>query len=439
MLVRKLALKNFRNYELATAQLVPSRNILIGENAQGKTNFLEAIELLANGYSDRAVHDAELIRKGEKSLEIEVDFQSGGHEEKLSLQLKRSNKARSTHDGEGPTEKLIKVNGVSYVMMKKLRGRLVTVSFKSQDLNLLRGGPKFRRDWVDRIAVSLKPSSQEIYAKYHKVITQRNRLLKSLFERGTVSTQAREELAVWDEQAAKYGAAIIRRRIVVLSALLSKASEFQRVISGAQELLEIGYLLKASDHQQVSDDDFGRYQADHEADSLTPVGEGAGQKPAGLLSISEGCEDYLQTSEEKIAQTLMQSYRDSRFEEISRRQTLSGPHRDDITFELNGKDATLYASQGQQRSLVLALKLAELKHLTEHLEEPPVLILDDVLAELDLNRQALLMSLVNDDMQTIISTTHLSGFRPEWLEGANILSVHNGQLEKPSENFLMGV
>jgi DNA replication and repair protein RecF len=437
VLVRKLALKNFRNYELATAQLVPSRNILIGENAQGKTNFLEAIELLANGYSDRAVHDAELIRKGEESLEIEVDFQSAGNEEKLFLQLKRSKKARLTHDGEGPTEKLIKVNGVSYALMKKLRGRLVTVSFKSQDLNLLRGGPKFRRDWVDRIAVSLKPSSQEIYAKYHKVITQRNKLLKSLFERGTVSTQAREELVVWDAQAAKYGAAISRRRIVVLSALLSKASEFQRVISGAQELLEIGYLLKKSDHQQISDDDFGRYHT--EQDSATPAGEGSGHKPLGLLNISEGCEDYLETSEEKISQTLMQSFRDSRFEEISRRQTLSGPHRDDVTFKLNGKDATLYASQGQQRSLVLSLKLAELKHLTEHLDEPPVLILDDVLAELDLNRQALLMSLVNDDMQTIISTTHLSGFRPEWLEGANILSVHNGQLEKPSENFLMGV
>src|SRR5262249_35475412 len=118
------------------------------------------------------------------------------------------------------------------------------------------------------------------------------------------------------------------------------------------------------------------------------------------------------------------------FEEIARKQTLFGPHRDDISFFLSGKQATAFASQGQQRSLVLAMKLAELKLVSDRLNDSPVLLLDDVLAELDLNRQSLLMSLIRSDMQTIITTTHISGFRPEWLEKAAFIYVKEGSLER---------
>jgi DNA replication and repair protein RecF len=134
-------------------------------------------------------------------------------------------------------------------------------------------------------------------------------------------------------------------------------------------------------------------------------------------------------SESELALSLLSSYQKSRYEEISRGQTLFGPHRDDIYFVVNGMDATAFASQGQQRSLVLSLKLAELKLLTEQLQESPVLLLDDVLAELDLSRQKLLMSLVQDKMQTIISTTHLNNFHEQWLTNALFIHVQAGTLK----------
>jgi DNA replication and repair protein RecF len=129
----------------------------------------------------------------------------------------------------------------------------------------------------------------------------------------------------------------------------------------------------------------------------------------------------------------MRLMKERRYEEIARKQTLCGPHRDDIKFTLNGTDAVEFASQGQQRSLVLACKLAELERVQENLSEPPILLLDDVLAELDLNRQGLLMSLVKNNTQTLITTTHVTGFKPEWVEGARFLAVSDGTVEPITE------
>src|SRR5439155_25922863 len=135
-------------------------------------------------------------------------------------------------------------------------------------------------------------------------------------------------------------------------------------------------------------------------------------------------------SEPELAATIMKLLKERRSEEIGRRQTVIGPHRDDVTFKLNDADAVTYASQGQQRSLVLSLKLAELQRISEHLDEPPVLLLDDVLAELDVMRQGLLMSAVRPDMQTIITTTHLSEFKPEWIDDAAIFDVEGGTVRE---------
>jgi DNA replication and repair protein RecF len=133
-------------------------------------------------------------------------------------------------------------------------------------------------------------------------------------------------------------------------------------------------------------------------------------------------------AERELEQIILSQLKKRRSEEIARKQTVCGPHRDDVSFALNDFAATAYASQGQQRSLVLALKLAELKLVTARLEEPPLLLLDDVLAELDLGRQGMLMQLVNSEMQTLITTTHLDGFRSEWLDGAKVVTVKAGEI-----------
>lgn len=401
MRVKKVSLTNFRNYKRASVELSDGRNVLIGENAQGKTNFLEAIEIISLGRSTRAQQDGDLIRTGETDMRIELVFESGGAEATATFALAPTDKPRTRG-----IERQIKVNGLTIGSAKSLRGRLVTVSFKSSDLNLLRGGPKFRRDWIDDILITLRPTYQDTMSKYLKSVAQRNRLLKLLFEKGKVSVEDQNQLRVWDEQTARFGATIIKQRLHLLNDLLPRAERHQEHISGKREKLTAEYVFRA---KESKDDD-----EQTETDSVS-------------------ADKIVEQPEAELATSLMLLMKQRRYEEIARRQTLCGPHRDDIKFSLNGADAVEFASQGQQRSLVLACKLAELERVQENLSEPPILLLDDVLAELDLNRQGLLMSLVKNDTQTLITTTHVTGFKPEWVEGARFLDVFDGNVEPSTE------
>jgi len=395
MRVSRVTVKNFRNYKDASLDLSDGRNILIGENAQGKTNLLEAIELIACGRSDRATNDRELILRGQSQALIEVSYCSAGYSETASLILTM---------GERMSRKA-KINGVSQPAGKKFAARLTTVSFKASDLNLLRGGPKFRRDWLDQLVFKLKNSHYEITARYDKVVQQRNRLLKTFFEKGRLTVSDLDELRVWDRQLAQYGSQIVKHRVHVLSLALPLAEEYQSKISGSREKLSAQYMFK-------------QIELDSESQS----------EPGEFQETTIGISELLPMSLEEVAQIILAQLRSRRADEIARRQSLSGPHRDDISFALNDFVASTYASQGQQRSLVLALKLAELKLVSDRLEEPPLLLLDDVLAELDLGRQGMLMQMVERGMQTLITTTHLDGFRPEWLNGAKVVDVKAGQI-----------
>jgi len=411
--VNKITVKNFRNYSSATLDFAPRRNILIGENGQGKTNLLEAIELISNGRSDRAGSDRELISLGQVEALIEVTFEA------KSMQGMTETVALIISQGERLSRK-VKVNGLSQPSRGRTAGsglsRLTTVSFKAQDLNLLRGGPKYRRDWLDQLALKLKPGHHDLLSKYEKVVMQRNRLLKNFFEQGRLSVLDQDELVVWDKQLAYYGALVIKSRVDALHSAIPEAENYHAGISGQREKLACNYLFR---------------QKDAEADldlsaALASVTDQSVAAHAADKSISTNEIFAMETKE--LALIIIKNLRQRRGEEIARRQTLTGPHRDDVSFVLNDLAATAYASQGQQRSLVLALKLAELKLVSQVLEEPPLLLLDDVLAELDLHRQAMLMQLVSEDMQTLITTTHLSGFRPEWLSGAQIVEVTAGKL-----------
>lgn len=402
MRIIRVALTNFRNYEHVVADLSPGRNILIGENAQGKTNFLEAIEMAAHGKAERAQTDADLIRKpGADHMQIEVTFEARGTIETISIGMRLAAEGKRI-------EKQLKINGLTQSMLKGVRGRLVGVSFKSQDLYLLRGGPKYRRDWIDSVLETLRPNFRDASSKYQKIVTQRNRLLKSLWERGRVTVTDQDQLKVWDAQLAKFGAHIIKMRVDLLEELLPKAERYQEHISGSREKLTAQYVFSSKSEAEVDEAE--------DAQQLT--------LPVDVARRAD---------ENAIAESILRILRERRAEEIARKQTLAGPHRDDISFCLNGASAVDFGSQGQQRSLVLSLKMAELERISEVLCEPPVLLLDDVLAELDLNRQGMLMSLVNERMQTVITTTHVDGFKPEWLDGALFLKVRNATIERDPE------
>lgn len=398
MHVKSLTVRNFRNYRESRLVLDPVRNVLIGENAQGKTNLLEAIELVSSGRSNRASSDRELILRGAEQALVEVSYLSQGLEETVTLILTQGQRL----------SRKIKVNGATQ-SRKEMGGsisRLTAVSFNSHDLNLLRGGPKYRRDWLDGLVTKLRPSFISHIVKYEKVVSQRNRLLKQFFERGRLTVSDMDELAVWDVQIARYGALIVKARVEALRRLLPLAEANQSNISKRKEVLSASYEFKQAD------DDDDRFNIEEN------------RTVANIMGIEELNQTELPALEGIIARSL----KVRRGEEIARKQTLTGPHRDDISFDLNDFSAVTFASQGQQRSLVLALKLAELKIVEDVLEEPPLLLLDDVLAELDLGRQGMLMQLVNDRMQTLITTTHLDGFRSEWLEGALVTKVESGSL-----------
>lgn len=400
MLVKRLRLKNFRNYAEEDVEFGSIRNIVIGENAQGKTNLIEAIEYSALGRSTRTTDDKELIRKGESRAAIIVDFEANTLEQRIEIELS----LRMTAGARGPRTALdrkVKINGVSYSSTRNLAGKIVVVGFKSLDLNLLRGGPRYRREWIDDLTSTLKTSYARSLSRFNKAVTQRNRLLKEMFERIRLSQSDEDELKVWDQQVASLGASLVRSRLMVLKSLIPLAEARQAQLSGAREKLSIDYFLHSIDDE------------DPRAD--------------GILNLDEESEIM---PEKEIEEKILTCLATRKREEIARRQTLTGPHRDDVRLKLNGFDATAFASQGQQRSLVLSLKLSELFLVAHFLKEPPILLLDDVLAELDLSRQGYLMESLSESMQTIITTTHIDGFKPEWLSGASFLSVHNGRARK---------
>lgn len=419
MKVTRIKLDNFRNYEGASIEFSSGKNIIIGENAQGKSNLLEAVELCASGRSSRAEQDLDFIRWGSGSCRLDLAFTSNNDEESIGIEIAQKKTANTSFlTGAGKAQKTIKVNGVNQASIRGLLGRIPVVSFKAGDLNLLRGGPKFRREWLDGIGVKLKPSYYETLSNYSKTIAQRNRLLKTLSEKVRLTMQDQDELLVWDKQLARFGTAMIKMRLKVLSDLLPLAQELQSHLSRADELLCIDYVMRTKEAS-------GQEYKDNEADGSSEEG-----------SVARSLADLNSLPEIELARILVRLLKQLRGEELRRRQSLVGPHRDDLHFRLNGANAIAFASQGQQRSIVLALKMAELKHFSSATSQTPILLLDDVLAELDTFRQALLLSAIKDDMQTIITTTHLSGFDPKWLQGAKIMTVESGKVHLESSSNL---
>ncbi len=412
MTVTQVSLNNFRNYSTVQVALNAGKTILLGENAQGKSNFLEAIEIASNARSSRATHDSDLILWGQDYMSLELSFLRQGEAETVSMRI-------ASQPGRALLSRQVKVNGVSYGQSKALLGHLVAVSFQSQDLNLLRGGPKSRRDWIDQVILRLRPAFHDVVSSYQKVIAQRNRLLKNLCERGRLTVSDQEQLLVWDKQLARFGARIIRERLNLIAELLPVAQQHQSFLSGRKELLQADYFFKAPEPRQDQHGEPAEYGEDIPTDQSS-------QQPQSV-------NDLLQAEEAEVALMLLRLLKERRGEELARKQSLIGPHRDDIVLRLNNASAVSFASQGQQRSLVLSLKLAELERLTEALDETPVLILDDVMAELDASRQRLLLSVVGSAAQTLITTTHLSGFDSSWLEDATIYQVASGAISPVSQ------
>lgn len=363
-----LHLQNFRNYGEQIFSFCPSQTILVGDNAQGKSNVLESIFLLATLKAHRGGRDRDLIKFGADTAQVT----GSGDNLELRLML-RSGGRRS-----------LAINGVSVPKNTDFLGYLPVILFSCLDLELIRTSPEVRRAWLDHSLIQLEPVYSHLSHEYQQVLKQRNALLKNCRSQSKILPPA--EMTVWNQQLALLGTKIMRRRRRLIQRLQPLAQQWQNRISAGTENLEISYIPKLE---------------------------------------CPNWDDPLQ-----IQDSLLSAMAEKQSIELLQGTSLVGPHRDEVQFSLNDLPARIYGSQGQQRSLVLALKLAELELLELVLQKTPLLLLDDVLAELDLHRQQQLLGVINDRVQTIITTTHLHlhNLDRAWQKGAQILRIHQGAI-----------
>lgn len=387
MYLKTLHLQQFRNYLDQEVVFDAPKTILVGDNAQGKSNLLEAVELLSTLKSHRVSRDRDLIldQKPVGKITGVLKRETGT----FDLQILLRTQGRRT----------VSLNHQSLRRHLDFLSILNVVQFSSLDLELVRGSPERRRSWLDRLLIQLEPVYAHILQQYIQVVRQRNALLKQRKSQFTLKIElegkpqiSKSELALWDAQLAVTGSRVVRRRDRVLERLAPLAQAWHHLISGSTENLEI------------------TYQPNVKIES---------QKDVRLSALSP----------EQVQQAFLQKITTRAIPEQQQGTTLVGPHRDDVIFTINQTPARQYGSSGQQRTLVLALKLAELQLIEEVVNEPPLLLLDDVLAELDLNRQNQLLEAIGDHFQTLITTTHLGAFDSQWLKHTQLFSVKSGQIK----------
>lgn len=367
MKITYLKLKNYRNCRNVELDLNSEKILIIGKNAQGKTNILESIYFLSTLKSQRTSNNLELINFGGKCTEIYAEIEKSGVEIELDFYYDKDKKRE------------IKVNKLK-TRPKEFKSVLRTVLFSTNDLLLLRGTPQDRRDWLDTAISQIYPAYDDRLSKYNKIRIQKNNFLKDYKPNDTL-------FEVYNEQLTILGSNIIYLRKKFLKEIEKIAQEKHLTISG-NENLTVKY-------------DCNFLEEENELEEI-----------------------------EQISQKFKQKLEERKREEIQRGQTLVGPHRDDIVFYINRQDGTKFASQGQQRTIVLALKLAELDIITQKISEPPILLLDDVLAELDDIRQNYLLKTIKINTQTIITSVDTLLFDEKFLKDVKIYKIDNGNISQ---------
>lgn len=398
MKIDHLSLSNFRNYARLELTLPQKPIVLHGDNAQGKTSLLEAIYYLATSKSPYTTSDRQLIHWRTEHdpipfARIVAEF-SNKHSplQRLEITLSIDNST-----GSPRFKKNIKLNNIDKKVMDAI-GLLNVVLFVPRDLSLIEGSPSDRRRFMDTTLGQVNRDYAEALQQYDKILPQRNALLRRIGEkRSSVA-----ELDYWDEQLTRHGAVIIAERQQFLRELENRAQQNHHQLTGNRETLTIQY-----------------------QPSFLPNFEGTGQLSFDILGLDLHREMTAEAIKPQFAEQLKTEQRAS----IERGVTLSGPHRDELRLMINGRDAGLYGSRGQARTVVMALKLAEFEWMREHIGEAPILLLDEVVAELDSKRRAFLLDRLSDDVQMLVTTTELDIFTDSFLEQSTLLQVIEGQID----------
>jgi DNA replication and repair protein RecF len=358
MIVKSLELNTFRNYEKLSVEFSKGVNILYGDNAQGKTNILEAICVCATTKSQKGSKDREMIKLGAEESHIRMYVEREEISHKLDMHLRKA-KAKTAA-----------VDGVFLKRSSELYGFLHVISFSPEDLSIIKEGPAQRRRVVDMELCQLDKIYLYQLTKYNKILEQRNNLLKQI----GFNPRLADTLQVWDEQLEEYGKHIISARKIFIEELSALVQSIHSRLSDGKEELKLRYEPNVT------------------------------------------------------AEEFLQELKNDREKEQILKNTLHGPHRDDISFYLNGEDIRKFGSQGQQRTCALSLKLAEIELVKMRLKEEPVLLLDDVLSELDRSRQTQLLDSITG-IQTVITCTGLEEFVKERVQTDRIYHVVSGSVK----------
>ena len=370
MFIKQLHLKNFRNYEQLEVQFENKVNVILGENAQGKTNVMESIYVLALAKSHRTTNDKDLIRWDTEYAKI------GGRIQKnhgsLPMELIVSKKGKKA-----------KYNHIEQKKLSQYVGNMNVVMFAPEDLNLVKGSPQIRRRFIDMEIGQISPVYLHEVGQLNKILKQRNHYLKQMqIKKQTDETM----LDILTEQFIQSATKIVRKRFEFLHLLQNRATPIHEGISRELEKLEIRY------------------------------------KPSVEVSEEQDLSKMINIYENKYNQVKQR--------EIDRGVTLFGPQRDDLLFFVNDRDVQTFGSQGQQRTTALSIKLAEIELIHDEIGEYPILLLDDVLSELDHFRQSHLLNTIQGKVQTFVTTTSVEGIDHQTLKEASTFFVKDGTLKK---------
>lgn len=408
MRIEKISLENFRNYRNLDLELPPGPTLLHGNNAQGKTNFLEAVYFLATTRSPHADRGRQLINWEMMESEdlivvgrIVAQIETNGKAENLEMRL-----ISEVQKGRHGFRKEALINHRK-VRLMDLIGKLRVVLFLPQDMGVITGSPSIRRRYIDITLCQSDPSYCRALSSYNKVLEQRNALLRQISDEGS----GLDVLPIFTDQLVESGTKVFLRRALALSSLDKLASQIHdsQLTSGTRSvrLAYLPRLVKSNNSMNHQSDDIGIW-----------------------LSQQPGAKDVSERFHKELA--------NSRSAELARGLTLVGPHRDDWRFLVDGKDLSKFGSRGQQRTALLALKLAEIGFMTEKTGSTPILLLDEVVAELDKQRRDLLLRAVQEASQSILTATDPAMFSSEFLDRATAMRVSGGIIDREnltSESF----
>jgi DNA replication and repair protein RecF len=353
--LRSLRLTDFRNYADAAVEFRPGLNLVVGRNGQGKTNLLEAINVLSGLGSHRGAAGETMVRQGAERAVLSGTGSAGGRDVRVDAEVKRT----------GGTRLLVNRVAVERMSASSSAGMLVAVAFSPDDLVIIKGGPEERRRLLDQGAARVRPLGATERQEFERVLRQRTGLLKA----APTSHRALATLDVWDESFARAGAVVVRNRLAVLDRLRPEVLRRYRSVSGQA----------------------GEVSVEYKASWLEP----------GTASTA---------SEEGLRAALFDALAKARSRDLERGVSTVGPQRDDVEVLLEGTDARLFASQGEQRTLALSLRMAERDLVAANRGEDPILLLDDIFSELDEVRRGHLVEMVAASGQTIATATSGAGW-----------------------------